>query len=123
MYGGSFVKPYIQSGNMLALDEYLTQDVKDKLVKGTINGCVVDGKTYSLPMYSFIASLYCNKELFDKAGAKIPTTYDELLDAVKKLRSANITPIALGEKDRWPGMYWFDIFAMRQQEMMQQRWL
>lgn len=47
MYGGSFVKPYIQSGNMLALDEYLTQDVKDKLVKGTINGCVVDGKTYS----------------------------------------------------------------------------
>lgn len=114
MYGGSFVKPYIQSGNMLALDEYLTQDIKDKLVKGTINGCVVDGKTYSLPMYSFIASLYCNKELFDKAGAKIPTTYDELLDAVKKLRSANITPIALGEKDRWPGMYWFDIFAMRQ---------
>lgn len=114
MWGGSFVKPYIKAGNMLPIDEYITQETKDKLNKGTIDGCVVDGKTYSLPMYSFIASLYCNKELFDKAGAKIPTTYEELLEASKKLRTANITPIALGEKDRWPGMYWFDIMAMRQ---------
>ncbi|MVX63951.1 extracellular solute-binding protein [Clostridium chromiireducens] len=114
MWGGSFVGPYIEAGNMLPIDQYITPEIKDKLIKGTIDGCVVKGKTYSLPMYTFIASLYCNKELFDKAGAKIPTTYDELLDAVKKLRAANITPIALGEKDRWPGMYWFDIMAMRQ---------
>ena len=114
MWGGSFVQPYIKAGNLMPIDEYLEDGVKDKLVKGTIDGCTYNGKTYSLPMYSFIASLYCNKELFDKAGAKIPTTYEELLDAVKKLRAAGITPIALGEKDRWPGMYWFDILAMRQ---------
>lgn len=114
MWGGSFVQPYIKAGNLMSIDEYLEDGVKDKLVKGTIDGCTYNGKTYSLPMYSFIASLYCNKELFDKAGAKIPTTYEELLDAVKKLRAAGITPIALGEKDRWPGMYWFDILAMRQ---------
>ena len=70
MYGGSFVKPYIKSGNILPLDEYITQDVKDKLIESTLDGCTVDGKIYSLPMYSFIASLYCNKELFDKADRK-----------------------------------------------------
>ncbi|WP_069999223.1 extracellular solute-binding protein [Cellulosilyticum sp. I15G10I2] len=114
MWGGSFVEPYVKAGNMLAIDEYLTDDIKSKLVPGTINGCVFDGKTYSLPSTTFIASLYCNTELFEKAGAKIPTTYNELLEAVAKLKAANITPIVLGEKDRWPGMYWFDIIAMRQ---------
>lgn len=114
MWGGSFVEPYVKAGNMLPIDEYLTDDIKSKLVPGTIEGCVFDGKTYSLPSTTFIASLYCNTELFEKAGAKLPTTYDELLDAAAKLEAAGITPIVLGEKDRWPGMYWFDIIAMRQ---------
>jgi len=30
-------------------------------------------------------TLFCNKALFDKVGATIPNTYDELLDACKKL--------------------------------------
>lgn len=114
MWGGSFVQPYIEAGNLLPIDEYVDDSVLSKLVEGTINGCTYNGKIYSLPMYTFIASLYCNTELFEKAGATIPSTYDELVDAVKKLRSAGITPIVLGEKDRWPGMYWYDIMAMRQ---------
>ncbi|MFA9381094.1 MAG: extracellular solute-binding protein [Acetanaerobacterium sp.] len=114
MWGGSFVQPYIKSNNLLCIDDYLAPDVLTALIPGTIEGCKVDGKTYSLPCYTHIANLYCNTELFDQAGAKLPTTYDELLDAVAALNQADITPIVLGEKDRWPGMYWFDIIAMRQ---------
>jgi raffinose/stachyose/melibiose transport system substrate-binding protein len=44
----------------------------------------------------------------------MPSTYSELLAAVKRLRAAGITPAVLGEKDRWPGMYWYDVIAMRQ---------
>ena len=51
--------------------------------------------------------------MFDKAGAKIPTTWDELLEAVEKLNAAGYTPIIMGEKDRWPGMYWYDIVSAR----------
>ena len=114
MWGGSFAGPYIKAGNILPLDPYLNDGTKDKLIKGSIESWTYDGKIYSLPMFTFIANLYCNKELFSKAGAKIPTTWDELLDAVKALRAAGITPVVVGEKDRWPGMYWFDILAMRQ---------
>lgn len=112
-WGGSFVSPYVKSGNCLAIDDYLNDGTKDKLVEGTLGACTFDGKVYSLPTTTYIANLYCNKELFDKAGAKIPATYDELLDAVKALRAKGITPMVVGEKDRWPGMYWFDILAMR----------
>lgn len=114
MGGGSFMQPYIKGGNVLALDQFVSDETKAKMLPGMLKGCMVDGKIYTLPCYTHIASLYVNKSLFEKAGAKIPTSYEELLDAVTKMKAANITPVVLGEKDRWPGMYWFDIFAMRQ---------
>lgn len=114
MWGGSFVYPYIKSGNILPLDDYLDDEIKNKLIPGTLEQCIFDGEIYSLPMYTFIASLYCNEELFNKVGVKIPNTYDELLGAVKAFRKKGITPVVIGEKDRWPGMYWFNILAMRQ---------
>lgn len=114
MWGGSFAGPYIKEGNILPLDSYLNDGIKEKLAPGALAACTVDGRVYSLPMFTFIANLYCNKDLFEKADAKIPETYDELLEAVRKLRAKGITPIVVGEKDRWPGMYWFNILAMRQ---------
>lgn len=114
MGGGSFMQPYIQAGDILDIDSYVDSATKAKIRPGMINGCEVNGKLYTLPCYTFIASLYCNTALFSKAGAKIPTNFDELLDAVKKLHAANITPALIGEKDRWPGMYWYDIIAMRE---------
>ena len=114
MGGGSFMQPYIQAGNVLVLDSYVSDETKSKMRSGMLDGCKVNGKIYTLPCYTHLANLYVNTALFKKAGAKIPTTYDELLDATAKLKAANITPAAIGEKDRWPGMYWFDIIAMRQ---------
>ena len=114
MWSGSFVRPYLRTGNMLSIDGYLTEDVKARIKPGMLEACMDGGKTYSVPIYTFIANLYCNTALFEQAGAEIPRTYDELLTAVKILRSQGITPIALGEKDRWPGMYWYNILAMRQ---------
>lgn len=111
--GGSFVKPYIDAGYLLPIDEYLSEDTKNKVLPGTLEGCTFDGKIYSLPTITFLANLYCNTEMFDAAGAKIPTTWDELLDACEKLNAAGYTPILMGEKDRWPGMYWYDIISAR----------
>lgn len=112
--GGSFVKPYIDAGYLLPIDEYLTEDVTSKVSDGMLDNCKYNGKVYTLPTITFLANLYCNTEMFEKAGADYPTTWEELLTASEKLRAAGYTPIILGEKDRWPGMYWYDIIAARQ---------
>lgn len=114
MGGGSFMQPYIESKNVLEITSYLDDEIKSKMGAGMAEAIETDGKIYTLPVYTHIANLYVNTALFEKAGAKIPTTYTELLDAVEKLKAAGITPALLGEKDRWPGMYWYDIIAMRQ---------
>ncbi|PWW33711.1 MULTISPECIES: extracellular solute-binding protein [Paenibacillus] len=114
MGGGSFMEPYIQSGNVLEITKYITDDLKKRMAPGMAEAIQKDGKIYTLPVYTHIANLYVNTELFEQAGAKLPTTYTELLDAVEKLKAAGITPALMGEKDRWPGMYWYDIIAMRQ---------
>ncbi len=112
--GGSFVKPYIDGGYLLPIDAYLTDEVKSKVLDGMLDNCVYGDKIYTLPTITFLANLYCNKKMFDDAGVAYPTTWTELLDACEKLKVAGYTPITIGEKDRWPGMYWFDIIAQRQ---------
>lgn len=91
MGGGSFMQPYIKSGNVLEISSYLTDDIKERMGPGMAEAINMDGKIYTLPVYTHIANLYVNTELFEQAGAKVPTTYNELLDAVTKLKAAGIT--------------------------------
>lgn len=111
--GGSFVKPYIDAEYLLPIDEYVSEETKSKVLPGMLDACTFDGKLYTLPTVTFLANLYCNTEMFEKAGAALPTNWTELSDAIDKLNAAGYTPIMMGEKDRWPGMYWYDIVSAR----------
>lgn len=112
-WGAGFSKPFVKSNNVLALDDYLNDGTKEKISAGTLDNFIFDGKTYGLPMYTWSAILYCNKELFDANGVKIPDTYDELLQAVKAFNEKGIIPLTCGEKERWPGMFFQNILAIR----------
>ncbi|HEY5583146.1 MAG TPA: extracellular solute-binding protein [Ruminiclostridium sp.] len=112
-WGAGFSKPFIAANAVLPLDEYLKDGTSDKLLGGALANVTYNGKVYGLPTSLSVASLYCNKELFDKNGIKIPTTFDELIDAAKAFSAKGIIPIDVGEKDLWPGMYWYDILALR----------
>jgi raffinose/stachyose/melibiose transport system substrate-binding protein len=58
--------------------------------------------------------VWYNKKLFKKAGIDgPPTTWDEFLGDVQKLKSAGVTPLAVGEKDKWPGMFWWANLSLR----------
>lgn len=112
-WGAGFSKPFVKANSVLALDDYINDGTKDKISTGTLDNFIFDGKTYGLPMYTWAAILYCNKELFDNNGVKIPETYDELLQAVEAFKAKNIIPLTCGEKERWPGMFYQNILAIR----------
>ncbi|QPK81952.1 sugar ABC transporter substrate-binding protein [Schaalia sp. ZJ405] len=67
----------------------------------------MDGKTYGLPLNSNNLGLYYNKALFDAAGVAVPTTWDELKDAAKKLSSGDVSGLAISAVKNEQGTFQF----------------
>jgi raffinose/stachyose/melibiose transport system substrate-binding protein len=112
-WGGGKGKKLAEAGKLLPLDEYINDGTKDKVVGGSLNAFQFDGKTYSLPMFSWNMVLYCNKEIFDQNSVKIPETYDELTDAVKKLSAKGVLPLVVGAKDGWQAGFVYEALTIR----------
>lgn len=112
-WGAGFARPFVEAGKVLALDNYLDKKTLNKLEPEILKNFTYDNKIYGLPTFMIAGIFYCNEELFGKYDIKIPETYDELLDAVKAFREHNITPIAVGLKDGWPGIFYQNILAVR----------
>ncbi|MEV5387230.1 extracellular solute-binding protein [Streptomyces sp. NPDC052721] len=110
-WGGGSIQPFVKAGLLMPLDDFVKKDpnLDDKFLPSVYNSAVVDGKPYGIPMRGTQpVLLFNNKNVLDKAGVKQPQTWDQLLDAVKKLKSAGVTPIALGGGDQWPTLMWFE---------------
>ena len=113
-WGGGVLKAYVDAG--------LMQDITDKLKEGgwgdsfkkaALDVYSFDGKTYGVPWNFGMIGFWYNKALFSKAGVDVPKTWSEFLLVVKKIKDAGITPIALGNKDKWPGHFWWSYLNIR----------
>lgn len=113
VWGAGFVKPFVEQGKVLCLDEYMDDEFRNRLAPGALTNFTFDGKAYGIPTSFWVATLYANKEMFEKNNIKLPETYDDLLTAVKAFRRKGITPIAVGEQERWPGMLLYNVLALR----------
>ncbi|RCX16598.1 carbohydrate ABC transporter substrate-binding protein (CUT1 family) [Anaerobacterium chartisolvens] len=112
-WGAGFSKPFIDANRVLAIDEYLTEDVKSKIVNGGLVNVQYGGKTYGLPFLLSVGGLFVNEEMFESNNIKIPSTYDELLTAIKEFKAKGITPMAVSGKDKWTIAMYFDVMALR----------
>ena len=84
------------------------------LNEGAVSMYQVDDKQYGIPFDLGMVGFWYNKDLFEQAGITAPpATWDEFLEDVGMLQDAGITPLALGEGDKWPGMFWWAYLALR----------
>ena len=114
-WGGGRLGEFVQGG--------LVKDITDELQKdgwissflpGPLDLYKINGRYYGVPWQAGIVGFWYNKRLFQKAGiTSPPTTWNEFLDTVKKLKAAGITPIAIGEKDNWTGAFYWEYLALR----------
>ncbi len=99
---GANLTDYVTPGVVAPLDDYLAQDGwKDQFVAGAFDKATYDGKAYAVPLNLASACVFYNTEMFEKAGATVPTTYDELLDTCEKLKAAGFTPITISAGTPW----------------------
>jgi len=114
--GLDIITTFRKSGNILELDPYVNEfGFKEKVFPSTMNTFLTDdGHTYAFPYAgNEFVLLYYNKELFDQTGVEVPTTYDELMDAVNKFNAAGITPLSVFAKEKWPTVALYDMFVTR----------
>ena len=116
-WGGGTMNEQIDAGMLQDITPYLDADGgvwRDTFAPGALAVFAKDGENYGVPWDMGMVSWWYNKDLFAQAGiANPPATWTELLDDVKALKAAGITPISLGEKDTWTGMHIWAYLATR----------
>lgn len=113
-WAGGVLKAQVEAGVLEDMSAGVG-DYKTNLSPGAVEAFTVDGKLYGLPYNVSQVGFMYNKDLFAKAGvdgAKVKS-WDDLLDAVKKLKAAGVTPIAVGGGDKWPLHFYWAHLAVR----------
>ena len=114
-WGGGVMNEYAEAGLLKDISADLDTDGwRDTFAPGALGVYSYKGQNYGVPWDMGMIGFWYNKDLFAQAGIEAPpTTWTELLDDVKALKAAGITPIALGEGDKWPGMHMWAYLVTR----------
>jgi multiple sugar transport system substrate-binding protein len=73
----------------------------------------LDGHYYFVPIYNYPWAVFYRKSVFAAKGYTVPTTWDQFMTLIKKMKTDGMTPLAFTDKDGWPAMGTFDILNMR----------
>lgn len=113
-WAGGVLKSQVDAGVLEDITSSLA-GYKDNLSPAAVAAFTFDGKTYGVPFAQSQTGFFYNKELMAKGGvdgSKIKT-WDDLLDAVKKLKAAGVTPLITGGADKWPLHFFWTNLAVR----------
>ena len=106
--GGPFFE-YVKSGKVKDITVYMNENgYKNRFIDASFGPITYNNKIWAVPVEGAgVALVWYNKEIFKKYNLKVPTTYEEFLDVIKKLKAKGITPISLANKTKWPGCEWY----------------
>ncbi|MFI6492114.1 ABC transporter substrate-binding protein [Streptomyces sp. NPDC050564] len=85
----------VKSGQVADLTDII-DPVKDDFNPADIKSHTVDGKIYGVRMIDDPQFFFYRPSLLEKAGVKVPTTLDELIEAAAKLTTGKVKGLFLG---------------------------
>ena len=109
-WGGGWLKNFVDQGNVLDITDQVDQDL---YLENAIANTKFDEKVYGVPLGISTDVMFYNKEIFAKYNLKEPKTYEEFVQVIETLKENKIIPIALTNKTKWPGSYFFMNFVGR----------
>lgn len=77
---------FIGNGWLESLDSYIEKDTEfayDDINASASEPCIKDGSVYGIPVVTEVEILYYRKDILEEYNIEVPTTFDELLEAVK----------------------------------------
>ncbi|WP_438348095.1 extracellular solute-binding protein [Paenibacillus sp. FA6] len=105
VYAGSHSSELYKAGLLQPITEVIDQNPewKDNFMPGAFDAFTFEpDEIYTAPIgMSATSILYYNTSLFKQYNVKVPTTWVEMMTAIKVFNENKITPIALGNKAPW----------------------
>ncbi|WP_106769206.1 extracellular solute-binding protein [Paenibacillus faecalis] len=105
VYAGSHSQELYNAGLLQPITDVLDQypEWRDKFLPGAFDPFTFEeNEVYTVPLgMSATSILYYNTTLFEKHNVKVPTTWEEMMTALKVFNDNGVTPIALGNKAPW----------------------
>lgn len=92
---------YVEENALAELDPYIQAADRDDLLPGPRNALDWKGKIYEFPVLHAFRVAYYNRDVWEKSGLdpeKVPTTWKELDEALKKVKAAKDA----GKHNAWP---------------------
>lgn len=84
MNGGPFAG-FAADGLLYPMEEVTSPETLSDFQSSFVEGASVDGVQYGAPLIASARALFVNEDLLAEAGASVPATWDELLDAATKV--------------------------------------
>jgi raffinose/stachyose/melibiose transport system substrate-binding protein len=116
-WGGGVMNEYAEAGLLKDITPDLDAnggEWRNTFAPGALGVYSYKDLNYGVPWDMGMIGFWYNKALFEEAGiSEPPATWDEFLEDVQLLKDAGITPIALGEGDKWPGMHMWAYLVTR----------
>jgi raffinose/stachyose/melibiose transport system substrate-binding protein len=115
-WGGGVFQELVDAGELKDISSQMRGEWEQSLdPKGLAAFTTTDGAVYGVPFKVDLEVVWYSKALFEEAGIKAGDikSYGNFLDAVKKLKAAGITPLAVGGQEQWPLHFYWCILALR----------
>ena len=112
-FAGNRMKFFVDQGMFEDVSDVWADNGLYDTMASSVASMTVDGKQYGVPYSYYQWGVYYRTDLFEQAGAEVPETWEQFLDASEKLKAAGITPITIGTKFLWTAAGWFDYLNLR----------
>ena len=115
-WGGGVLRTFADNGLVRNIEPELAEWKDTIAAQAALELYGQNGEYYGVPWTWGALGIFFNKALFTEAGLDPevpPATWTEFLTAVQTLKDAGITPLSLGEGDKWPGHFWWVYLAIR----------
>ncbi len=112
-WGGGVMQQYAEAGLLKDITPQLQGDWGNSFNQSALNVYGANGKYYGVPWDMGAVGFWYNKAIFTKLGIEAPQTWTAFLNVVKQIKAAGITPLAVGEKEKWPGHFYWTYLAVR----------
>jgi raffinose/stachyose/melibiose transport system substrate-binding protein len=104
-WGGGQLQDFIDAGVVREITE-LSGETEAKFAPAALSPSTFNGKHYAVPLDLAAVFLWTNTTMFEENNLELPTTWENFIAACKGLSAAGITPVQLGNRDKWPGAFW-----------------